>query len=275
MRPRHLRDLNDQWLIKNHFFGMYQTDPETEEVYLVNPTNKSQRMPKDVVQAGIDAAVSRVEDTLQVSIRKHEHHVEWHDYDIDTFAQYMHINLDHYPVYDVHSVEITFGEHGPQILQVPADMIQIHGEGSLFGTIQVLPFHGIPVTSQYDPAMMPWISGVFAAPRVPSAIKVEYSYGIDGMEPEIDPGILRAIELFAAIHPLNIMGDIIIGAGVASMSTSFDGISMSVNTTASAENSALSARINMYRKELYGELSQPGLLQSLTAKWRRMPLGLM
>jgi hypothetical protein len=200
-----LKDIDDQWIIKNHFFGMYQTDSETEEVYLANPVDITQRMPKEVVRAGIDAAVSRLEDTILADIRKHEQIVEYHDYDIDTFSQYMHIDLDHYPVYEVHSVEIVYGENGLQIWQVPDDMIQIHGVGSMFGTIQVLPFHGIPVTSQYDPALMPWISGVFAAPRSPSCIKVTYSYGIDGMPNGLDPGIIRAIELLAAIHPLNIM----------------------------------------------------------------------
>jgi len=95
---------------------------------------------------------------------------------------------------------------------------------------------------------------------------------MDGLDDELDHDIVRAIGLLAGIHPMNILGDIIIGAGIATISTLFDGISQSINTTASAENHALSARILMHREELYGKDRYLGLISSLLKEWRRPAL---
>lgn len=266
-----LKDLTDQWLIKNHFFGMYIEDPADGKVYLVDPTNRSNKIPSVVIQSAIDAAVSRLEMTILASIRKEEYHVEYHDYDSDLFNNFGFICLDKYPVAQIRSLELVYGEHGSAVWTVPSEMIQTHSE--MFGTIQLLPFSS--ASSSFDPAVMPFFSSAVNSFRVPSRWKVTYDYGMDALTRDIDPIIIRTIELMAAVHPLNIMGDIIIGAGIASISTSFDGISQSVNTTASAENAALSARIVQYRQELYGDPRTPGLIQVLQSRWRRIPLAVL
>jgi hypothetical protein len=66
----------------------------------------------------------------------------------------------------------------------------------------------------------------------------------------VDPLILRAISLLAAMLPLNIAGDLIAGAGIASQSLSIDGLSQSIATTASATSAGYGARIIQYQKEL-------------------------
>ena len=45
-------------------------------------------------------------------------------------------------------------------------------------------------------------------------------------------------------------GDLVIGAGIANISRSIDGLSQSIGTTASAENSAYSARIKLLDTQL-------------------------
>lgn len=54
----------------------------------------------------------------------------------------------------------------------------------------------------------------------------------------------------ASIPVLDIAGDLILGAGIASVSLSLDGLNQSIGTTSSAENSGYSARIKMYAKEI-------------------------
>jgi hypothetical protein len=269
-----LRDLDDQWLIQTHFFGMYETDPLTGEVYLPSPADETVRLPTSVIQGAIDAAVDRLEKTIQARIRKGEHVVEFHDYDMDLFDQNLFIELRHYPIYSVSEVKLVYGENGADIWDVPDDLIQTHGTYSKFGTIQLLPYRGTIGGGGYDPAA-PMFAGMFGATNLPSMLKVTYSYGMDGDDADLDHDIVRAIGLIAAIHPLNILGDLIIGAGISARSDSFDGISQSVTTTASAENSALSARIVQHRRELYGEQSQPGLTQALQTEWRRVPIALL
>lgn len=66
----------------------------------------------------------------------------------------------------------------------------------------------------------------------------------------IPADILHLIGMYAACFPLNIAGDLIAGAGIASRSTSVDGLSSSVGTTASATNSGYGSRILIYVSEI-------------------------
>lgn len=66
----------------------------------------------------------------------------------------------------------------------------------------------------------------------------------------IPSDIKQAVGILAAMLPLAVAGDLIVGAGIASISTSMDGLSQSVNTTASATNSGYGARILELRKQL-------------------------
>jgi len=274
-----LKDLTPQWLVRQHFFGIYLEDPETGEVALPNPQNPSQTIPDSVIQQAIEESIDWLEDTLDVAIRFDEHIVERHDYDMDTFEDFMQVNLRRYPVIRVHSLKLTYGEQGQDLWDVPSDLIQIHGSGSKFGIVNILPMLGI--SNNYDPYYALLFPGVVKAHRAPSLIRVEYDAGIEGMKDEngkdrrMRQSIIRAVSLRAAIHPLNILGDIVLGAGIASISGSVDGVSTSVNTTSSAENAAYSARIIMHRRELYGEQGVPGLIQTLQKQWRRPGIALL
>jgi hypothetical protein len=66
----------------------------------------------------------------------------------------------------------------------------------------------------------------------------------------IPKDILEAIGKQAAISVFTILGDIVVGAGIASKSQSIDGLSQSISTTASAMYNAFSARIGQYEKDL-------------------------
>lgn len=62
--------------------------------------------------------------------------------------------------------------------------------------------------------------------------------------------LLDLVGKYASIRVFNLLGDIVLGAGIASMSLSLDAISQSIATTSSAENSAYSARIKQYLSEI-------------------------
>lgn len=85
---------------------------------------------------------------------------------------------------------------------------------------------------------------------IPNYFTVSYVTGMTNVPRDI----LNAVGKLAAIDSMNILGDIAIGAGIASQSLSIDGLSQSINTTQSAENNALSARVRQYLKELDKEL---------------------
>lgn len=65
--------------------------------------------------------------------------------------------------------------------------------------------------------------------------------------PEI---LIRCVGLLAAILPLDIAGDLIVGAGIARFNLAIDDIRQEVDTTSSATNSGYGARILSYKNTL-------------------------
>lgn len=79
--------------------------------------------------------------------------------------------------------------------------------------------------------------------------------------------LLYCVGLLAAMLPLDIAGDLIAGAGIASKSIGVDGLHASVNTTSSATNSGYGARVLQFEREL--KVRIPALL----AKYRSLNFG--
>lgn len=95
--------------------------------------------------------------------------------------------------------------------------------------------------------------------KAPPAWAVPYEWRMSRV-----PADLRHwIGMRASMDALNIAGDLIGGAGIASSSVGVDGFSQSVNTTSSPENGGFSARIKEYEREL------PILTTALKGKYRK------
>jgi hypothetical protein len=85
----------------------------------------------------------------------------------------------------------------------------------------------------------------------------------------IPDDIKQVVAIIAAMMPLAVAGDLIVGAGIASISTSMDGLSQNINTTASATNSGFGARILELRKQA------DALLPALRARYRMMNIAII
>jgi hypothetical protein len=83
----------------------------------------------------------------------------------------------------------------------------------------------------------------------------------------IPADLKHAIGLKAALLPLDVAGDLIVGAGIASTSIGADGLHQSVNSTSSATNSGYGARVLQFEREL------KALLPALRAKYKMMGFG--
>ena len=81
--------------------------------------------------------------------------------------------------------------------------------------------------------------------------------------------IKQAIGYKAALLPLDVAGDLIAGAGVASISVGVDGMHQSINTTSSSTNAGLGARVLQYEREL------KALMPALKAKYKMMNVGVL
>ncbi len=83
------------------------------------------------------------------------------------------------------------------------------------------------------------------------------AHTLDWYATAVPSDILHALGLMAAMLPLDVAGDLILGAGIASMSLGVDGLSQSIGTTSSATNAGYGARVRQFEREL--KLSMPAL----------------
>jgi hypothetical protein len=66
----------------------------------------------------------------------------------------------------------------------------------------------------------------------------------------VPPLLKHVIGMAASIGILNIAGDLVAGAGIATKSVSVPGLSQSIGTTSSATNAGYGSRILEYQKEI-------------------------
>ena len=66
----------------------------------------------------------------------------------------------------------------------------------------------------------------------------------------VPSAMVKAILMVSAMLPLDVAGDLIIGAGISEQSLSVDGLSQQVSTTASATNSGYGARIHSFKEQI-------------------------
>lgn len=115
--------------------------------------------------------------------------------------------------------------------------------------LHIVPYAGDPTIFALlggSQSGFPFVTGVMQS-NLPQMLYVDYTAGYDLHE--IPDDIRSAIAKTAAIDVLGIAGDAVL-AGVASLSTSIDGLSESFSTTASATNATYGAHILQYQKEI-------------------------
>lgn len=72
--------------------------------------------------------------------------------------------------------------------------------------------------------------------------------------------LMNLVGKLACFGPLNIAGDLILGAGIASQSIGVDGLSQGISSTSSATNAGYGARITAYQKEIKETVSRIRLI---------------
>jgi hypothetical protein len=86
----------------------------------------------------------------------------------------------------------------------------------------------------------------------PNLFAISYTAGF--REGTVPRALRELIGKKASFGPLNIAGDLLGGAGIASQSIGMDGLSQSFNTTSSATNAGYGARLLQYGKEIKEQL---------------------
>jgi hypothetical protein len=87
---------------------------------------------------------------------------------------------------------------------------------------------------------------------VPNVFQVDYTAGF--LPGKVPYDLVEVIAKTASFGPLNLFGDLLGGAGIASQSVSLDGLSQSINTTSSPMFSGYGARLSQYEKEIAAQM---------------------
>jgi hypothetical protein len=169
---------------------------------------------------------------------------EQHDYRLTDYMTYNFLKLFRFPVQSVEKVSIQY-PLSEDILTFDDSWYRVESVGA---HVNLFPTQGTfsSILLSQGGSYLPLIySGI---EYVPHMMNVQYTAGFQ--KGQIPTNIKEVIGMKAALGPLNIAGDLIAGAGIASKSLSIDGLSQSIGTTSSATNSGYGARIIQYNKEI-------------------------
>ena len=189
-----------------------------------------QTLPDSAITSAINAAISELEHTLDISITPVEY-VERHDYIGDIFQwSYNYTKLHHSPIQTVKKVEIVFANDTPAqrpLIDFPLEFVYVQGQE---GTIQLIPALGTNTPgyfltafsgTQYAALMAALSAGSF-----PGGVRVRYIAGFE--KDKVPAGMSKLIEIMAAIQILSLLGPVAFPYN--SIGVSIDGVSQSTGS---------------------------------------------
>lgn len=215
-----------------YLFGVRLTDSDGTE------------FPDRLIAHYIKAAAAWLEKEIDIPLVARDI-VEVHDHMAVDYGRWGWFQVDRYPVIRVDSLTFQYPSM-TETVQINDNWIILQDEGQS-GQIQIVPGQGNIADVLLIPGqLLPLWSG--ATGRVPGVWTISYRAGF---EPQNFPDDMKhVIGMAASIGVLNIAGDLIAGAGIATVSIGIPGLNQSVGTTSSATNSGYGARIIEYQKEI-------------------------
>lgn len=172
------------------------------------------------------------------------------DYDVNSYINYGFLQLRRRPVQSIEGLKMVL-PNGLVIVDFTLNptmrqWIKLDYDN---GQVNLVPYAGDPTLFALlggTNTAYPFVTGSINA-NVPSMFYVDYTagYGVNLIPREISAIVAK----LSACDILGIAGEALL-AGVASMSTSIDGLSESYSTTASATNTTYGAHIYQYQKDI-------------------------
>jgi len=201
--------------------------------------------PESMFRAYLAAAVDQCSKELDIDIAPIEVTNETHDHFAQDYGRWGFFKMHHWPIIQMRSVSFQYPtmESG---VEYDLEWVVLEEEGAS-GVIQIVPGRGSIADVLLIPgSLMPLWSG--ATGRVPGVWHFDYRAGFEINS--VPPLLKHVIGMAAAIGVLNIAGDLVAGAGIATKSVSVPGLSQSIGTTSSATNAGYGSRIIEYQKEI-------------------------
>ena len=198
--------------------------------------------PDETFEFHISSAIAKASAMLGIEIAPRLITEERQDYYHHDQRAHNWVKLDHSPVSFIQRIQLDeFRSSGSSVngddvdlrtvrLDSKAGAYQLIGDIALFrrSSLRLSGYGGNPH----------WVE--------PSVFLVDYIAGFT--KPPAD--IVDLVGKMAALQIFNIAGDLALPVGVASQTIGIDGLSQSINSTASATNAAFGARVTQYTKEV-------------------------
>jgi hypothetical protein len=241
--------LTSCWLQKRYLFGIDLTDDE------------GNAFPPELFQHSIEAAAEEVGAALGIYLQDRKTvEAERHDVMDHDGGNYYTQSMDIRPVREITKIELQYGDQ--VATEIPKSWGHVrHPNG---GQVQLIPGENAYSGVVFTPSGTWWATGAHRQ-YSPGWLVWSYEAGFDWSDPnERDELLLRAVALLGAALALDTAGDLIVGAGIANKSVSFDGVSTSIGTTSSATNAGYGARVLSYRKQ------HAGVMKSLRARYQAL-----
>lgn len=204
-------------------------------------TYDGEYLSRSLLASSINSAIAVAEQTFDIALTKKEVKGELHDYDGYGFNDYEYTALFTRPVRQIERMVLLYGNK--EYFEIPKEWIKLDSKQ---GEITIFPTTGNLML--INPAQSAALPFYIKKKYMPMAISVDYTAGLE--KDEIPANLMEFIMKRAAIPVLQVWGDQIIGAGIASSSVSIDGLSQSIGTTQSAMYGGASARIQDYKNDI-------------------------
>lgn len=223
------------------------TISELKEIFLFGldlTDDAGNPFPDSMFEWGIRSAIAFLERRLDIRITKRVFVDERYDYYRGDYLYWTVIKLRESPVISVEGVRVTWPSN-TTVIDFPTEWIQLRPD---VGHVNIVPTSGTlsQVLFTAGGSFLPLVAS--GRHYVPNILSVDFTAGFE--DGEVPQDIRDAVAKLAAFAPLNVAGDLIVGAGIASKSIGIDGLSQSINTTSSATNAGYGARLTQYEKEL-------------------------
>lgn len=207
--------------------------------------DKGEPLPDATYQHYILAAVRNIEREIGIPLIS-QSFCEMHDYHPEDRGNYSLLQLDNYPVQSVDLFRVEYPT-GQNVVVFPPEWLRLDKSA---GHLQIVPTAG--TLSSYLIATGGAALHHSFGGYIPQLFRVEYVAGF--ADCQIPRDIIDLIGKQASMGMFNIFGDLIAGAGIATVSLSMDGLSQNIGTTSSATNAGYGARIGQYAKDIKAAL---------------------
>jgi hypothetical protein len=162
---------------------------------------------------------------------------------MDDYWNWCLIQLRHKPIISIERFALSVASQDI-MANFPNDWIRLN---NMNGQLQLAPISGsIGLFNIGNTTFLPRI--LIFNDTFPAFFRLTYTAGFE--QNRVPAIINQAIGIMVTLRVLNMIGELVLGPGIASTSMSLDGLSQSISSTASAMYGAYAARIEDYGKAL-------------------------